>query len=624
VKDGRDAFLDSGLLIKDGSFKTFVMPEVGIGFDPGAGGIGVGGEGASGTIVIGSHDGHITVTPPAGASGPVEVIVTPSDTIEIPGAGGPGKPVIVTFNPGDGPKDVPIQAAPGAGTGDTGTVHYEVVSTDPNVNGQPIAPDVFGFELPANRPPEITSPTGEIHVTENTTNVAQVVAVDPDAGQTLTYSIEGGADKDLFTIDPATGALKFKAAPDFEHPTDAGADNVYDVVVGVKDNGAVPMSDTQALAVRVTDAAETSTLVVKFVSESAGYRNAVGWYNTETLKGGILFPSIEAEGKHPTVIPGVTTASFVVDNADVGKIGFFLIPDGGRVQGDDDRHEHRNHHLRDDDDCGDSDGAPGGPIKVVQLVNGTWAVALVDAAGNVQTDRHGKPVMLEGVGANALFTETSKNAGGVDYASSKVGSGQTAAALAGDTADGPAGLLAWEDQAAHRLSNGSYGKPGDADYNDAVLQVDQVMGRTLNGDDGPNNLNGGIAGDVLYGWGGKDAFDAGAGSDRASGGDDDDLFIHRIAENAGSSDSYDGGAGLDTLRLVLTGSEWARQDVQADIAKFLAYLEPAQNPAGVAQSFSFKSTDLTTVNIESWRSWSTASRSIRATSPSRPATTACR
>jgi hypothetical protein len=78
VKDGRDAFLDSGLLIKDGSFKTFVLPEVGIGFDPGAGGSGVGGEGASGTIVVGSHDGHIAVTPPAGASGPVEVIITPS------------------------------------------------------------------------------------------------------------------------------------------------------------------------------------------------------------------------------------------------------------------------------------------------------------------------------------------------------------------------------------------------------------------------------------------------------------------------------------------------------------------------------------------------------------------
>ena len=27
AKDGRDAYLDSGLLIKDGSFKTFVLPE---------------------------------------------------------------------------------------------------------------------------------------------------------------------------------------------------------------------------------------------------------------------------------------------------------------------------------------------------------------------------------------------------------------------------------------------------------------------------------------------------------------------------------------------------------------------------------------------------------------------
>ena len=155
-------------------------------------------------------------------------------------------------------------------------------------------------------------------------------------------------------------------------PSDPAIGSTPELVLGPMTepfSGAVPMSDTQALAVRVTDAAETSTLIVKFVSESAGYRNAVGWYNTETLKGGILFPSIEAAGKHPTVIPGVTTASFVVDNADVGKIGFFLIPDGGRVQGDDDRHEHRHDH-RDDDDCGDSDHAPGGPIKVVQLFGG--------------------------------------------------------------------------------------------------------------------------------------------------------------------------------------------------------------------------------------------------------------
>ena len=45
----------------------------------------------------------------------------------------------------------------------------------------------------------------------------------------------GGADAAKFTIDAATGALIFVAAPDFEAPTDAGGDNVYDVVVSATD-----------------------------------------------------------------------------------------------------------------------------------------------------------------------------------------------------------------------------------------------------------------------------------------------------------------------------------------------------------------------------------------------------
>ena len=41
-------------------------------------------------------------------------------------------------------------------------------------------------------------------------------ATDPDVGQTLSYSIIGGADASKFTIDPTTGALSFITAPDFE------------------------------------------------------------------------------------------------------------------------------------------------------------------------------------------------------------------------------------------------------------------------------------------------------------------------------------------------------------------------------------------------------------------------
>jgi hypothetical protein len=47
------------------------------------------------------------------------------------------------------------------------------------------------------------------------------------------YEIAGGADAALFTIDPVTGTLNFKAAPDFENPKDANKDNVYEVKIKI-------------------------------------------------------------------------------------------------------------------------------------------------------------------------------------------------------------------------------------------------------------------------------------------------------------------------------------------------------------------------------------------------------
>ncbi len=94
--------------------------------------------------------------------------------------------------------------------------------------------------------------TASISISENTTAVTTVTAIDPDANTTLTYSISGGADAALFQIDAATGVLAFKSAPNFEAPTDAGANNVYDVVVQVSDGA---LTDRQAIAVTVTDIA---------------------------------------------------------------------------------------------------------------------------------------------------------------------------------------------------------------------------------------------------------------------------------------------------------------------------------------------------------------------------------
>lgn len=106
-------------------------------------------------------------------------------------------------------------------------------------------------DVDENRAPVLTGPA-KFTVNENTTSVGIIAASDAD-GDTLTFSLAGGADAGLFNIDAATGALSFKAAPDFETPLDAGANNVYDVIVKVSDG---KVSATKALQVTVADVDE--------------------------------------------------------------------------------------------------------------------------------------------------------------------------------------------------------------------------------------------------------------------------------------------------------------------------------------------------------------------------------
>src|SRR5690606_6855083 len=99
--------------------------------------------------------------------------------------------------------------------------------------------DTFSLTItPINDAPVITSngggTTAAVSVAENTQTVTIVAATDVD-DDLLTYSIAGGADEGLFTIDPATGLLSFTTAPDYETPTDTNGNNVYEVIVHATD-----------------------------------------------------------------------------------------------------------------------------------------------------------------------------------------------------------------------------------------------------------------------------------------------------------------------------------------------------------------------------------------------------
>src|SRR5689334_18904692 len=119
---------------------------------------------------------------------------------------------------------------------------------------------------------------------------------------------------------------------------------------------------------------QMTTLRVDFVSESAAYQNTFGWYNSVTGMGGILFADVDQDGRNAPLTPGVSSTTFTVKTSDLGNIQFFLVPDG---------------YNRNADDLDDLTGA----VKVIQLYDGSWAVADVDAYGNVKTV-YGRPDTL--------------------------------------------------------------------------------------------------------------------------------------------------------------------------------------------------------------------------------------
>ncbi len=93
--------------------------------------------------------------------------------------------------------------------------------------------------------------TAAVTVLENTTAVTTVIATDADVSPgARTYTITGGADAALFTIDPVSGVLRFAAAPDAEHPLDVGGNSAHEVVVLASDG---VRFDTQTLTVTVAD-----------------------------------------------------------------------------------------------------------------------------------------------------------------------------------------------------------------------------------------------------------------------------------------------------------------------------------------------------------------------------------
>lgn len=181
--------------------------------------------------------------------------------------------------------------------------------------------DVHVIVSAVNYPPVITSDgggdTAAIAIAENTVAVTTVVATDPE-GVTPTYALSG-TDSALFNLNATTGALTFKVAPNFEAPADAGANNIYDVIVTASDG---IHTDAQALAITVTNVNEAPIIT----SNGGGASAALTFAENGT---GAVTTVVATDPERAAIgysLSGVDASQFTIDPV-TGMLKFVAAPD---------------------------------------------------------------------------------------------------------------------------------------------------------------------------------------------------------------------------------------------------------------------------------------------------------
>ena len=116
---------------------------------------------------------------------------------------------------------------------------------------------------PPNRAPSIVLDQNvevlEVSVKENEFFIGRLKATDPDS-DTISFLLhldDQEKDHSNVVLNPFTGELSFKIAPDFEKPWDKNKDNSYDIVAMVTDGS---LSDTLSIKVQINDVEEFTPL----------------------------------------------------------------------------------------------------------------------------------------------------------------------------------------------------------------------------------------------------------------------------------------------------------------------------------------------------------------------------
>ena len=150
--------------------------------------------------------------------------------------------------------------------------------------------------------------TSSLTITEGTTTGDAATA-----DETVIYSITGGADAGNVTINPQTGAISVSPAPDFDTPTDANEDGIYQVEVTATD--IVGYTVTKPMTIKVLEVPFGIEFSAVEASPSEGQQGSYTAVLTYPPTGPVTIPLTTANGVVSSISPSSIT--FTPDNWNV-------------------------------------------------------------------------------------------------------------------------------------------------------------------------------------------------------------------------------------------------------------------------------------------------------------------
>jgi Ca2+-binding RTX toxin-like protein len=400
-------------------------------------------------------------------------------------------------------------------------------------------------------PPQFTTtPANPILFAENTaaaTIIYDADAVDPN-GTAVTFSV-AGTDAAFFTIDSNTGQLRFAASRNFEAPADAGANNIYDVIITATSAGE---STNQAVAVQITNVNEAPVFTTSPPAPLTVPEN--------TAATTILYDA-------NAVDPDGTAVTYSLSGADSG---LFSLDSNGALR-----------FVTPPDFEGTGDNNYAVTISAIsggQTTNQNVNVVVTNVVGVTVNGTAGNDTIngTQTVAGQPLLTgedDTVNGAGGNDTIDGLAGSDTINGGDGLDTMTGGAGndVIAGGagvgDVAVYSLPTQGYAisndgstllvtaAPGGTEGADRVsgtetLRFNGVNYSVLLGTDTAATHTGTAANELIHARAGNDTVNGAGGNDILLGANGNDT-INQSAGDAGS-DYIDGGAGTDTY--VLTGT----------------------------------------------------------------------